>query len=139
MDLKIIKCRYEDVAGQYPEIHREVFGDKDPAHFPAVVYLVFEADRDYYIGFFSGYYHDAHTLYIQRMGIPEKNHGKWPILGILGRITDHLRAEGHQFVMARVEASNRTALLLALRDRWQIHGVQADTMGKLYVQIIKTL
>lgn len=141
MEIELVKCRFDQIADKYPDLHAQVFEKADPAHEPAVVFLVFRAQNgeQEYIGFFSGYYHDAVSLYIQRMGIPRSQRGKRNVLGILPAITRELAVQGHKFLLAAIEAKNRPAIMLALRDGWDIHGVRTDTAGVLYVEMIKEL
>ncbi|MFH1952586.1 MAG: hypothetical protein ABIL06_13315 [Pseudomonadota bacterium] len=139
MDITLERYTYSQLAQLYPAIHDQVFDEQYKAQQPSIIYLIFDGEEKKYVGFLSGYYQDAISFYIQRIGIPRENRGKQRIFGLLRGIEKHLISYGHKFLIGNVEASNNITLLIALRDGWHISGMHTDTSGTLYVRIIKKL
>ncbi len=121
----------------YVEIHNEIFPE-DPAHIPAIVYKAFTEDGEYF-GFWSGYYHDSVTFYIQRIGIPERFRNGKLSKEIVNAIWDYLKSEGFRFLMGTIETKNISPIIVALKTGWIINGYRTDTGGKQYIEIIRKL
>ncbi len=134
--MKITRYTYEECKGWYYQLHNEIF-DYDPIHIPSIVYVGFE-DKNY-IGFMSGYLHNAVTFYVQKTGIPERhrNHKLSKIL--LNELWEHLRQEGFTALLALVQNVNTPALIMALKTGWLIYGYRVTREGEQYVEILKEL
>jgi len=144
--LRIEKYTYDEISKDYPALHNAIFNQPDPMHMPAVIYVVYKggAEDAHYIGFLSGYYHDAVTLYIQRAGMlpdskSQHRFSRGYARAFFSEVMEHLKKEGHVFLLAYIENTNVPALLVALHTGWIINGIHTDTAGKTYVRILKDL
>lgn len=134
--MKIKRFLYEDCKSWYHQLHNEIF-DPDSLHIPAIVYVGFE-DKNY-IGFMSGYLHDARTFYVQKTGIPERHRNHKLSKELLNEIWERIRQDGFTALLGLVQNINTPTLIMALKSGWRVYGYRVSVDGKQYVEILKEL
>lgn len=138
MNLQITKYRFDNIQDYYLKWHDRIFG-KDPYHHPAIVYLAHD-EKNEFVGFYSGYYHDRRTFYIQKLAINPKLKGK----GLGAKLAvqlwkDMKEKDSIRFLLGKVEPTNLPTLIIALKTGWRINGFSTTTTRKPLVRIIMDL
>lgn len=131
--IEVKKIAITDIAHLYPEIYLSVFDEIDPFQCPSIVYLGFENGN--YIGFLSGYLHNARTFLIQYAGLIREHRG-YKTLVIFREAMKEIEKE-YRYIMCLISNKNSSALRLTLKEGFLIHGIRQDTLGDLYVELIK--
>lgn len=138
MYLQITKYQVTNIEKYYFEWHDKIFG-QDPYHHPTIVYLAHD-DKNEFVGFYSGYYHDRRTFYIQKLAINPKLKGQGLGVELALKIWKHMKEKGKvRYLLGQVETTNIPTLLIALKTGWAINGYLTDTNNTPYVRIILDL
>lgn len=138
MLLQITKYQYGNINKYYLKWHDMVFG-KDPYHSPMIVYLAHDENNEF-VGFYSGFYHDRRSFYIQKLAINPDLKGQGLGAELAIQLWKHMKEkDGIRFLLGKVEPTNIPTLLIALKTGWMINGYGTTTSGKPLIRIIKDL
>ena len=131
--IEIKKVAFQDLQALYPEMYLQVFDEIDMFQMPSLIYLVFKDGE--YLGFMSGYLHNATTFYLQYAGINRDKRG----YGTLEMWQNGLAEldKDFMFVITIINNNNIPAIKLALHQGFKIHGCRQDTGNNYYVEMIR--
>jgi ribosomal protein S18 acetylase RimI-like enzyme len=129
---------YNQIPKEYQMMHEHIFNETAPLDIPSMVCIATTDDGEY-LGFISGYLHNAVTLYVQKLGIRPDLKGKDLSVQCAQEAWQHFKSIGLQFLMGIVENTNIPTLLVSLHSGWVINGFHTDLGGHQYIQILKDL
>lgn len=123
---------------EYRHLVKDIFGEDDPKHVPAFVYFGYHQND--LIGFASFYFHDALTIYIQRIGVLPVHRAR-PYTARLWKafISQIRETEKARYVMGAIAQGNIGAQIAALKAGFLVHGMRVTTIGEILIEVILDL